>query len=84
MAVPAWVTAGISTINGLPAVTAFTNPEQDACASIRAYMAANNGAWPTDAAARIQAAILAKDTARVERYIRTQLLAELQRIQAAG
>lgn len=84
MAVPAWVTTGITTIGALPAIASFTNAEQDAYASIRAYMAANSGAWPSDAAARIQAAILAKETARVERYVRTQLLAELQRIQAAG
>ncbi|HEY5843534.1 MAG TPA: hypothetical protein VIU87_19110 [Mycobacterium sp.] len=84
MAVPAWVTTGITTINGLSAITAPTNAEQDAYASIRAYMAANSGAWPSDATTRIQNALLANDVARTERYVRSQLLAELLRIQAAG
>lgn len=55
-----------------------------ALADIKAYMLANSGDYPSDATARIQAAVLAQQVGRVEIAVRQQIMADFLKIQAAG
>ncbi len=83
MAVPANVTASITALQALPQIAYPANPTTEAYQLIRAQMLAT-GTYPGDSGTTIRQAILASQTVSIEREIRKALLAEFQRIQAAG